>query len=559
LRKIGRKRYFEAAVAIIVALAFILPSSSVIANNTPPNGAVLNEVESYKIIKPSITNLKTDNILVSNSAGDDVMPSITRDASGNTVVTWTNEEDVLTWNMGIAYSTTPTDPMSWIGYIITLTGTTMIYSSDTAYVNGPNPDDYSGLYGVNIYYDTELLGFYTILDVTQDPGDTNYWQFYNYLDSAPNPTYAAVADGDSYTEPYNSLRGPVNMYIYHEIYQTYDIPDCPLYFLNDVVGGTGATIFFDAQSHLWTAPAKNPSLAMLPTEFHLAWEYHNTTTSTDQIVWKKIDPAIEADIEYTPFQQYVGDGTNPKIAAYQDGSEYHVAVVYVNDGNVNCVYSADDGATWSTPVTVDVGSYPALCAVGTKLYCAYIYGGNLFLKTSEDEGQTWSASEQINDEPGTVSAEENAVDIHSAGIVWVDTRDADKEIYYAALPGVTNNPPEAPSIDGPASGKPKVSLNYILNAVDPDGDDVLYYVDWGDGTNSGWTTPSASGVDVTVSHTWAKKGTYTVKAKAKDTIGAESGWTTLSVSIPRTYNPFILRLFDRFPHAFPILRYILAS
>ena len=146
--------------------------------------------------------------------------------------------------------------------------------------------------------------------------------------------------------------------------------------------------FFDGQSHLWTAPAYDPAMAMLPSWFHLAWQYHNETTDTDQIVWKKIDSTVEADIEFTPYQAYVAEGTNPEIAAYQDGSNYQVAIVYMNSGNVDCVYSADDGDTWSTPVTVAAGSYPALCTIGTTLYCAYIDSGDLFVKTSDNGGQT---------------------------------------------------------------------------------------------------------------------------------------------------------------------------
>jgi len=538
----------------MVALAFILPSSAVIANDsTQQRNPVLNEIKEYKLIKP--TAGRGDNILISNSPGDDIIPGITKDAAGHTVVTWTNEQDTTTWNMGIGYSATPVDPMSWTNYLITLTGTTMIYSADTAYVTGPEPTDYKGLFGVDMYYDTELAGFYQIADITTDPST---WLFYSWTDPALNPTYATIEDCGYSTEPYNNNRGPANMYIYHWNDLGYDIQDCPMYYITNIEAG-GATMFFDAQSHLWTAPAKDPAMAMLPGWFHAAWEYHNATASKDQIVWKKMDATVEADIEFTPYQQYVADGKNPEIAAYQDGSAYHVAIVYVDGSNVKCVYSANDGTTWSTPVTVAPGSYPALCAIGTKLCCAYVDGGNLFLKTSEDGGATWSAAEQINNEPGTVSAEENAVDIHSAGIVWVDTRDADKEIYYAALPGGVNNPPGAPSIDGPTNGKIKVKHDYILNAVDPESDDVYYYVDWGDTTNSGWVGPYASGVDTTVSHTWTKKGTYIITAKAKDVNGLEGPSSTLEVTMPRvrSIDSLFLQFLDRFPHAFPILRHLL--
>lgn len=121
---------------------------------------------------------------------------------------------------------------------------------------------------------------------------------------------------------------------------------------------------------------------------------------------------------------------------------------------------------------------------------------------------------------------------------------------------VNNTPPNPPAITGPAKVKTNVKNDYILNAIDLDEDDVSYYVDWGDGTNSGWTVLSASGVDVTLSHTWTKKGTYTVKAKAKDIYNAESDWTILEVKVPRviSINDLFLQFLQNHPHMFPILR-----
>jgi hypothetical protein len=131
------------------------------------------------------------------------------------------------------------------------------------------------------------------------------------------------------------------------------------------------------------------------------------------------------------------------------------------------------------------------------------------------------------------------------------------DIIMSQLTG--NQPPIAPTITGPAKVKTNVKNDYILNAIDPDEDDVSYYVDWGDGTNSGWTVLSASGVDVTLSHTWAKKGTYTVKAKAKDIYGAESDWTILAVKVPRviSINDLFLQFLQNHARAFPILRHLM--
>ena len=97
--------------------------------------------------------------------------------------------------------------------------------------------------------------------------------------------------------------------------------------------------------------------------------------------------------------------------------------------------------------------------------------------------------------------------------------------------------PNAPTITGPSSGNIGTSYDYNFTSVDPDGDDIAeYIVNWGDNTGEETITgPFASGTLVTQSHTWASKGAYIIKAKAKDIYGAESEWGTLSVTMPKNY------------------------
>ncbi len=105
------------------------------------------------------------------------------------------------------------------------------------------------------------------------------------------------------------------------------------------------------------------------------------------------------------------------------------------------------------------------------------------------------------------------------------------------------NAPDAPAITGPSSGKIKEQQEYNFVTTDPDGDDVYYYIEWGDGSSEKWIGPYASGEEVTMEHSWDSKGTYTIKAKAKDTNGEESDWGTLQVSMPKTYgyeNPMLM-------------------
>ncbi|MCD6171405.1 MAG: PKD domain-containing protein [Thermoplasmata archaeon] len=104
-----------------------------------------------------------------------------------------------------------------------------------------------------------------------------------------------------------------------------------------------------------------------------------------------------------------------------------------------------------------------------------------------------------------------------------------------ASPSIPPYKPEKPQ--GPNSGKRGVTYEYTSSATDPDGDDIYYMFDWGDGTNTTWLGPYKSGEKVTASHSWEKRGTYEVRVKAKDFRGGQSGWSDpLEVKIKFSFN-----------------------
>jgi len=98
---------------------------------------------------------------------------------------------------------------------------------------------------------------------------------------------------------------------------------------------------------------------------------------------------------------------------------------------------------------------------------------------------------------------------------------------------VLGSPPEKPQITGQTNGKPGVTYTYTFSSTDPDGDNVYYYIDWGDGTNTSWFGPFASGAPQQKDHSWSKKGTYTIMIKARDTKDLESPWGELIVTMPK--------------------------
>ena len=93
-------------------------------------------------------------------------------------------------------------------------------------------------------------------------------------------------------------------------------------------------------------------------------------------------------------------------------------------------------------------------------------------------------------------------------------------------PQSVNQPPHTPSSpSGPDSGTPGTSYDFTATTTDPDGDQVAFKFDWGDGSQSNWTSYVNSGSSASKSHFWSDEGTYEVKVKAKDIYGAESGWS----------------------------------
>jgi hypothetical protein len=129
--------------------------------------------------------------------------------------------------------------------------------------------------------------------------------------------------------------------------------------------------------------------------------------------------------------------------------------------------------------------------------------------------------------------------------------------------GEKSNPPAKPATpNGPASGEVGTEYTYTTSTTDPDGDKISYMFDWGDGTFSAWVGPLNSGATASAKKTWNSQGTFQVKVVAKDTHGVLSVWSDpLSITMPLSYKmPFLQlleRLFEQFPHMFPVLRYLL--
>ncbi|MBU1940816.1 MAG: M28 family peptidase, partial [Candidatus Thermoplasmatota archaeon] len=95
----------------------------------------------------------------------------------------------------------------------------------------------------------------------------------------------------------------------------------------------------------------------------------------------------------------------------------------------------------------------------------------------------------------------------------------------ASLARLSSTAPETPGLSGENQGIAGQSYDFTIVTTDPDGDNIYYLIDWGDGSSSGWVGPFASGEQTILSHIWNIQGQYTLRGKAKDTYNVESDWS----------------------------------
>ena len=241
--------------------------------------------------------------------------------------------------------------------------------------------------------------------------------------------------------------------------------------------------------------------------------------------------------------------TNPDIKS-DNGNVY---LVYELDGSIVCKYSNNDGQNWNEVEITDDGQLPAITAVGENAVCSYTRDGNLYTSISDDGGASWDEKAQINDESGTVVEQPNCQHVAGRYNAWTDDRDS-TGIYFDTNEIEIGNPPGIPTITGRKKVNAGKSYEYTFNAVDPDGDDVRYIIQWGDG-KSDTTDYNPSGDDATASHSWDSDGDYTITAKAQDANGLTGEEGSFVVSVPRTRALFV-RLLDIFPNISLLFKFI---
>jgi len=259
-----------------------------------------------------------------------------------------------------------------------------------------------------------------------------------------------------------------------------------------------------------------------------------------------------------PFDAYSVDaatGTKPDSSNSNTVTEDFTHTVFIEEGT----------ATWcpSCPAAGEVlysiyesGDYPFF-------YIAMVVDKNEVADTRMEDYNLYWLPTEFCDGGNEVVVGSSEIEIRNAiessGKRDVNELDLNLTVEYlgsgeikidVSIQNINNDPPEAPKITGPTEGSAETDYEYKFQATDPEGQDITFCIDWGDGTGEVCLSPVQSGEEVTATHSWTEQDTYTIKAKTRDSEGAESDWATLEVSMPinKSIKSTLIRILINFPY-----------
>ena len=166
-------------------------------------------------------------------------------------------------------------------------------------------------------------------------------------------------------------------------------------------------------------------------------------------------------------------------------------------------YGAAVDLAWDANTEPDLAGYKIHYGTARGDYSHTIDVGNIttYTLTDLEEGVTYYLAATAYDE------DENESDY------------SDELVHTCINEKPINQNPTTPSIpSGPSTGYSQTSYNFSTTASDPNGDELQYRFDWGDGESSDWGASSQS-------HSWSSANIFCIKAQAQDSKGALSAWS----------------------------------
>jgi parallel beta-helix repeat protein len=189
-------------------------------------------------------------------------------------------------------------------------------------------------------------------------------------------------------------------------------------------------------------------------------------------------------------------------------------------------------------------------------YGGYAFNASLsYDRDGEIVSYEWDFGDGSTDNGIEVSHAYNESGSYDITLITTDN-EGYKGNYTKIINAVQNYPPDIPSINGPSNGGWGKPYHFTFQSSDNEGSEVWYFVDWGDGKDTGWMGPYVSGEEISDPHTWPQQDTFTIRCKAKDMYGSVSDWAEFEINIPRTKVSSYLR-YEWLIHRYPLLERLL--
>jgi outer membrane protein assembly factor BamB len=407
-------------------------------------------------------------------------------------------------------------------YFGTMGDDTSLYA---LYPNGTYKWRYS--VGLMIWETPAISGYGTIYVVSWDdylyainPNGTRKWRFNLGGDGISSP--AIGNDGTIYCGSTNSKVYAIN-------------PNGTLKWTYKAGGWTSSPAIGD-DGIIYIGSEDNYLYAIYPNG-SLKWRF-----KTGGEVWGWSSIASDGTIYIPSFDSYIyalypnngtmkwrtnAGGNAASVAIASDGTLY-----VATEKLLRAYYPINGTIKWY----VDVGGYnygtsPAISSDGT-IYVSAEYGGSVgylvavspngIIKWKERISNKYARSSPCIGKDGTVYV----------GSSWENPYNYFPLSYLFAFNQMDTNAPTIPEINGLNEGKTKTMYNYSFKSVSPLDNDVYYYVDWGDGYfTTNLVGPYSSDETIKITHTWNINGTYTIKARCKDTENLWGPWGFFNVTI----------------------------
>lgn len=197
---------------------------------------------------------------------------------------------------------------------------------------------------------------------------------------------------------------------------------------------------------------------------------------------------------------------------------FEIAVFVIIGALAADALAADVTLAWDPNTESDLAGYRIHHGTASGSYSVHIDVNKVttYTLTGLTAGQTYYFAATAYDASGNESGYSNSVS-------------------YAVPGAAVNGAPTTPATPSGAAGAlVNTAVTFSTSATDPNGDSLQYQYDWGGGVLSSWGASSQS-------RSWAAAGQYAVKAKARDSKGAESGWSAAkTVTISQSSTPVVV-------------------